>query len=539
MEGQRFDQLSRRLASSGTRRQALKALAGAVIASVVGGRGAAAQACVAQYSPCTSDDQCCAGAVCEYGICMPGCRINGVFINAGMSPPDNICAVCQPATSTTSLSPANEGTSCWSGDPNAGSTFCRNGSCVAKAPHSCPPPTACHLEGSVDPATGLCTNPPAPAGTPCGAGASCIGGNYQPPDACDGNGFCIGGGAQIRPCAPYLCGAGQCTTSCASDADCAESAHCDGSQCINDLNLGAPCDEDSDCKSGICSDGVCCDRRCDERCKTCSAANGGRCTPVVCDDGLACTSGACVEATGQCVHTLNPGTCLIAGVCYTSGAANPQDGCQVCDPARSTSAWSARSCPGGVCFAGACCTPQMGTCPGAYGCCASLECANGHCLTTCPLGGFRCGLTCCASYEHCVNDVCTCVPLRGACNSANNLCCQEQETLCPASNPYGNANTCCRPQGGGCSSAADCCFEVYDPTYGRDTCGDDGICGGSGAYCGTASDCIAGRSCYGLCFGVGLGFHLCQSDGDCPDDVNGNASSCRQKRCVYPNELPT
>ena len=69
-------------------------------------------------------------------------------------------------------------------------------------------------------------------------------------------------------------------------------------------------------------------------------------------------------------------------------------------------------------------------------------------------------------------------------------------------------------------------------------CGDDSVCGGSNAFCQTEDDCVAGRECWGACFGKGLGFVLCQSNADCPDDVDGNATSCRQKRCIYENELP-
>ena len=123
MEDQRFDQLSRTIASFGTRRQVLKAIAGAVVAAVAGSREAAAQTCTAHYSPCQADAECCAGSVCEYGLCMPGCRIGGSFYSAWVSSPENVCGQCLPDVSTTSWTPANEGTSCWSGDPNAGTNL--------------------------------------------------------------------------------------------------------------------------------------------------------------------------------------------------------------------------------------------------------------------------------------------------------------------------------------------------------------------------------------------------------------------------------
>jgi hypothetical protein len=275
--------------------------------------------------------------------------------------------------------------SCWSGDPNAGVTTCRNGACVARAPQSCPPPTPCYLEGSVDPVTGICSNPPAPAGTICGGSASCYGGFAQPADTCDGNGFCIGGGARVVGCAPYVCGAIACLTNCATDAECIEGAHCDDGACLPDEGLGRPCDEDSDCTSGFCVDGVCCNQRCDDRCSVCSAETGGFCSPKPCSDGLSCTIDRCDPATGACIHDLRNHRCLIDGVCYKIGDRNPANACLVCTPDRSTSSWSpvAYGAPcndGNACTTGDVCD-GAGTCAGAL-LAPAISCPANQELTT-------------------------------------------------------------------------------------------------------------------------------------------------------------
>ena len=62
MDEQRFDQLSRRVAAFATRRQALRAIAGAAVAAVVGTGRALAQDCAAPYNPRANDASCCAGA---------------------------------------------------------------------------------------------------------------------------------------------------------------------------------------------------------------------------------------------------------------------------------------------------------------------------------------------------------------------------------------------------------------------------------------------------------------------------------------------
>lgn len=241
MDDRSFDQFSRGFGKLTTRRQALKAVVGAMVGIVAGSRAAAAQTCTPQYSPCGGDGECCAGSVCEYGLCMPGCRIDGAFYSPWSMPPGEVCRQCTPELSTTSWSPANDGMSCWSGDPTAGVTTCQNGVCTGQAAQSCPPPTPCHLEGEVDPVTGMCVNPPAPEGTPCGIDAMCHGGFYQPADMCDGNGFCIGGGSRVVSCFPYECTADGCLTTCASHDDCSAGGYvCRGGSCVQSTSTEYP-----------------------------------------------------------------------------------------------------------------------------------------------------------------------------------------------------------------------------------------------------------------------------------------------------------
>jgi len=358
VDDQRLDQLSRRIAAFRTRRQALKAVAGAVVTLVAGTRAVAAQACTPQYGPCTADGACCAGAVCEHGLCMPGCRIDGAFTSAHMSPPGDSCRQCLPEVSTTSWTPANEGMSCWSGDPNAGITTCQNGTCIGSGPVDCRPLTVCHT-AAFNSATGQCEQRFAESGTPCGGMEMCHGEFYTPADACDGNGFCIGGGSKTVGCAPYRCGGHRCTTSCLTDTDCAVGALCEAGLCLFPRELGERCDADWQCRSDYCVDGVCCDDRCDSLCATCSAETGGNCTRFVCDNDLSCTAGFCNEATGMCDYTVAPETCLIDGKCYDAGEPNLNDACQYCDPVRDVDEWS--TCDHtAFCVNGACVTSVTG-----------------------------------------------------------------------------------------------------------------------------------------------------------------------------------
>ena len=70
------------------------------------------------------------------------------------------------------------------------------------------------------------------------------------------------------------------------------------------------------------------------------------------DDGASC-GGSKVCVAGNCVVA-----CHIAGQYYVTDYVNPANACQRCQPSQSATQWSSlpdnSSCPGGVCFQGAC-----------------------------------------------------------------------------------------------------------------------------------------------------------------------------------------
>jgi hypothetical protein len=94
-----------------------------------------------------------------------------------------------------------------------------------------------------------------------------------------------------------------------------------------------------------------------------------------CNDNLSCTNDVCNPQKKVCEHPLKTGTCLIAGACFTDGSSNPNDSCQACLVAQSTTAWSPRAdgfacgsdslaCTKDVCAGGKCSHPLI----------------DGHCL---------------------------------------------------------------------------------------------------------------------------------------------------------------
>jgi len=106
-----------------------------------------------------------------------------------------------------------------------------------------------------------------------------------------------------------------------------------------------------------------------------------------CDDGLFCTTDTCVA--GACKSTLKSGYCVIDKTCYKDGDTDPNDPCQACTAATSTSLWTpetegtfcgtAKSCQSHVCKAcgavgQACCgTGTSGSCVEGAACTASTN----------------------------------------------------------------------------------------------------------------------------------------------------------------------
>ena len=116
-----------------------------------------------------------------------------------------------------------------------------------------------------------------------------------------------------------------------------------------------------------CDDGLFCTE--EDECDGDGACVG---TGDICDDRLECTTDSCDETSNSCSNVLQSGFCLIAGACYSQGAPNPDNECQACRTALSTTAWSNRDdmtpCPSGT---GVCCAGQCRT---GGECCESEDC---------------------------------------------------------------------------------------------------------------------------------------------------------------------
>jgi hypothetical protein len=137
---------------------------------------------------------------------------------------------------------------------------------------------------------------------------------------------------------------------------------CDGTACASATTKGGACTATSQCAAGLyCTDGVCCTSSSCGTCASCNLTNPGTCSnkaPGATDSACpasasTCQAGGC-DGNGNCTPAA-PGSscgsgkvcsggncqsgCWIGGNFFSSGTTGT-NACQICSPAKSTSAWS-------------------------------------------------------------------------------------------------------------------------------------------------------------------------------------------------------
>lgn len=208
------------------------------------------------------------------------------------------------------------GSACDDGNACTQADACLNGACQGSSPVVCAAVDLCHLPGTCDPSSGVCSNPVRADGDACDDASVCNG-----RESCQA-GRCIGATAPTlddgNPCTADACDATTGVThtpvgngtSCETDGDlCNGVSTCQSGFCAGGsaptLSDGNPCTEDA-CtpSSGVthtplaagasCSDGDACNG--DERCDLTGACVDG--TPLSIDDGDACTEDDCDPVLG-------------------------------------------------------------------------------------------------------------------------------------------------------------------------------------------------------------------------------------------------
>jgi len=291
------------------------------------------------WSSLADGASCGTGQVCTARACVAGCYISGAFVMPAAVDATNACRSCRPATSTSDWTTLGDGTACGAG------RVCTAGACQAgcyvggafAASGATNPSNACE---SCQPATSTSVFSARPDGTACASGSVCssrtcaagcfIDGLVRAPAATDPNNGC-------RSCQPAT--STTAWTSRNDGSSCGNGQLCQAGACGSGCSIGG-----TSYASGALNPS--------NTCSSCQPATSTTAfTPL--SDGTSCGAGQ-VCSTAAC-----RAGCFIAGAFVAGGALNPTNPCQSCQPATSTSGWTAvgdgAACGSGrVCSAVAC-----------------------------------------------------------------------------------------------------------------------------------------------------------------------------------------
>jgi probable HAF family extracellular repeat protein len=323
-------------------------------------------------SPCNDGNPGTANDVCTGGVC------GGTPLGACTALDQcHLAGVRDPATGVCSNPMKANGASCNDGNACTQTDTCQAGTCVGQSPITCAAQDQCHVAGTCNPATGACSNPTKADGAACNDGSACTG-----TDTCLA-GTCVGSNPVTCVALDQCHVAGSCnpaTGICSTPAK-ADGASCsDGNACTQtDTCQTGACVGASPvvCTAQDACHGV---GTCDSAAGSCSTpllAEG-----TICGSGLVCTSaGTCIAAcvpSQRCTPSGTPDACKTyatscnaAGTVTTCGVSGNQP--------RDT------PCAGGTCNGnGACVAPctvtasDLGTLPGFESSTASAINASGQ-----------------------------------------------------------------------------------------------------------------------------------------------------------------
>src|SRR5207244_1294041 len=145
-----------------------------------------------------------------------------------------------PATGTCSNPAKPNGSPCNDGNACTHTDTCQSGVCTGGNPVVCPAPDQCHDAGTCSPATGACSNPAQPDGSACNDGNACT-----RTDTCQ-RGTCTGSNPAVCTAHDQCHNARTCNP---ATGTCSNPAKPDGSTC----NDGNACTQTDTCQMGTCT----------------------------------------------------------------------------------------------------------------------------------------------------------------------------------------------------------------------------------------------------------------------------------------------
>jgi MYXO-CTERM domain-containing protein len=218
---------------------------------------------------------------------------------------------------------------------------CKAGLCVG-TPVVCKALDQCHVAGTCNPSTGVCSSPLKPVGSTCDDGKACTKG-----DACTAAGACTGA---AYSCTPNQC---QANSKCDGKGGCTPTFKPSGAVCDD----GAPCTKKDVCdgKGGCAGTAYTCTPTQCEASSTCDGKGG--CTPTPRADGTPCDDGDTCTQTDTCqsggCSGGDPVACPAPAECHEQGTCDPKTG--ACSDPLSPDGTACSG--GGSCAAGVCVPP--------------------------------------------------------------------------------------------------------------------------------------------------------------------------------------
>ena len=427
---------------------------------------------------CSDENACTHGDSCQKGVC--------IGINTPCSSADqcHLAGTCNTATGVCSYPQKANGTVCDDGNSCTLNDACQIGICSSSVSVICSASDQCHVVGICDPTTGDCSNPIANNGTQCSDGNACT-----QTDACFG-GICFGQNPITCSALDQCHVAGVCNQ---ATGQCSNPVALDGLSC----NDGNQCTQKDECSNG-----------------TCVGTN-----PVICTALDQChDAGICDSSTGVCS---NPNT-ADGNACHDSNACSLSSSCQngICTGANWVQCEALDQCHSvGVCNPsdGTCSNPvhQNGTlCSDGDACTLSDACISGVCIGS--------NSVICSALDQC-HDI-------GHCNQLTGIC----------TNPPISDGTPCNVTDDQCVLSASCSLGLcvaaeYVQCIALDQCHVAGVCDKttgtcsnpsavSGTHCNIADKCVLQSSCInGSCsaqeFVTCTAYDQCHSVGQCNSDT--------------------
>src|SRR5438094_2331660 len=340
---------------------------------------------VCQHTAAPDGTACNDGSACtQTDTCQGGTCVGANAVVCTAQDQCHVAGTCDPATGICSNPNASNGLPCNDGNACSQTDTCQAGTCMGGSFVVCSASDQCHDAGTCNPSTGACSNPAKPNGAACNDGNACT--QTDTSQA----GICTGSGAVICTAQDQCHDAGVCNPSTGA---CTNPAKTDGTAC----NDGNACTQTDTCQSGTCTgaNAVVCSAS--DQCHdagTCNPATGACSNPAkpngtACNDGNACTQSDACQA-GVCTGG-NAVVCPAPDQCHDPGTCNPSTGVCSNPPKPNGSACDDGSactqtdtCQGGTCIGGnavVCPAPDQchdpGTCDVATGVCSNPSKADG------------------------------------------------------------------------------------------------------------------------------------------------------------------